>query len=168
MAALPRFATASLAATLLLLFATTPSLVRAEESAAAVPAAGAADTVEALLARWEAKPDSIGRGIRLQDAYVRTGKKQAALALFREKRKASPDDQVLTFLYGRIKGDRAGIKMMRSALAANLGRAEGDTAGLVRAWTALAVAEVSAGNGAEAEQAALRLSALRGLAEDWP
>lgn len=124
-------------------------------------------TLEELLARWQEKPGSIGRGLKLQDAYVRDGRQRDAEALFRKKSAELPDDQAVRFLYGRVKGGKYGLKLMREALAADLGRKPGDSSGLLHAWIAMAVVEVEAGNASEAEEAARRIATMRGKAEDW-
>lgn len=140
----------------------TPSPSGDDTSTSAAPA-----TIEALLTRWQEKPDSIGRGIKLQDSYIRAGKQRVGESVFRKKNSELPDDQAIAFLYGRIKGGAHGLKLMRTALAANLGRKAGDSSGLLRAWIALAVAEVHAGNAKEAEEAARSVAAMRGGAADW-
>ncbi len=141
----------------------------ADEPAVAPVATGEpeAPTLEGLLARWREKPDSIARGIKLQDAYIRESKQRQMKAIFRDAHKAQPENQALLFLYGRIQGGKRGLTLMRSALAARLGRAPSDSTGLLRATRALMLAEVAAGNGQEAETAAKQITSMRGLPEDW-
>ncbi|MFV1958312.1 MAG: tetratricopeptide repeat protein [Planctomycetota bacterium] len=125
------------------------------------------DSLEGLRAAWDASPLDIVAGLRLQDAMVAAGQTRAAESLFRAALRKQPDAPAARFLTGRIQGGDAGIRAMRAALGDRLGLAEGDDRGLVAAWVALAVAEVRAGNGKDAERAASRITALRGSAADW-
>ncbi len=124
-------------------------------------------TIEELTAQWQAKPESIARGVRLQDAYIKAGKRRVAEAFFRTHATQLPDSAAVSFLYGRIKGGKYGLKLMREALAKNLGRGAGDNSGLLSAWIAMTVAEADADNAKEAEAAGRRVATLRGRAEDW-
>jgi len=125
------------------------------------------DPVADLEARWLKDPGDVGLGIRLQDAMRAEGLATRAQTLFRRESEKRRDDLAVQFLYGRVRADEEGLALMRAAWSQDLGGTASGSNGMLSASIALAVAEVDGGHGADAASAALRVTSLRGDAEDW-
>ena len=124
------------------------------------------DPIPALESAWRRAPTDVTSGVALLDALRAAGRTSTARRLVREAHAAQPDDGRIAFLQAYARADERGLRLMREALAADLGHPE-DKRSLISAAIALMQGEVAAGHGKEAAAAATRLTALRGVGADW-